>query len=476
MPITLKCRCKNTFDVPDALAGKSSMCSECGAFLDVPKPGQKPEPDEREEEREAEREKRSPKELKRLVRDAFEGDIDPVRRTVGYRLALGIVAVAMLGLPGFYIGLVAAIALGLLWHVIHFDLFRMINPIVALILYVGGILFGVTLLVFLVKPLLARPSRARRGRPVKLDKEPVLALFITEIARAVHAPEPGRVDVNAEVNAGAGFGTGLTGLFGHNLTLTIGLPLVAGLTARQFAGVVAHELGHFAQGAGMRVSYIVRSVNAWFARIVFQRDSWDEAVDNWGEGSTWAGFIALVIWGCVLATRALLWVFMMIGHILSGFLMRRMEYDADRSQARLAGSKTVAKTLRRVAVLNKAFEEAMEIVEGCWANDRYPDDFATLVVGLADSMSKADRAEVLDDLEEARTGPLDTHPSYSDRVASAEAEDARGVFRLDELPATSLFRDLPTLSAGASLDLYKGKFGGGLQPTLRPTSDFLRGR
>jgi Zn-dependent protease with chaperone function len=36
------------------------------------------------------------------------------------------------------------------------------------------------------------------------------------------------------------------------LVLVIGLPLAAGMSMRQVAGVLAHEFGHFAQGAGMR--------------------------------------------------------------------------------------------------------------------------------------------------------------------------------------------------------------------------------
>lgn len=52
--------------------------------------------------------------------------------------------------------------------------------------------------------------------------------------------------------------------------LTIGLPLVAGLSLQQLAGVLAHEFGHFSQGAGMRLTYIVRSINAWFLRVVYE--------------------------------------------------------------------------------------------------------------------------------------------------------------------------------------------------------------
>ena len=46
--------------------------------------------------------------------------------------------------------------------------------------------------------------------------------------------------------------------------LTIGLPLVAGLSLREFAGIIAHEFGHFTQGFGMRLSYVIRQINGWF--------------------------------------------------------------------------------------------------------------------------------------------------------------------------------------------------------------------
>jgi hypothetical protein len=78
-------------------------------------------------------------------------------------------------------------------------------------------------------------------------------------------------------------------------------------------------------------------------------------------------------------------------------------------------------------------------------------------------------------LEEERTGPFDTHPSFSDRLASVEREDAPGVFELD-LPAAELFKGLPKLAEAASLEHYRGMFGRGIRPVLEPVSDYLRGR
>ena len=63
----------------------------------------------------------------------------------------------------------------------------------------------------MTKPILARPPRQFRSRLVRIDREPVLAAFVEDIAGAVHAPKPKRIEVDCMVNASAGFGRGLFG-------------------------------------------------------------------------------------------------------------------------------------------------------------------------------------------------------------------------------------------------------------------------
>ena len=96
--------------------------------------------------------------------------------------------------------------------------------------------------------------------------------------------------MDCAVNASAGFMHGPFSVFRRDLVLTIGLPLVAGLSAREFAGVLAHEFGHFAQGGGLRLTGIVRGVNAWFGRVVYERDEWDVKLERWARDRTrgWA--------------------------------------------------------------------------------------------------------------------------------------------------------------------------------------------
>src|SRR4029453_13129498 len=181
-------------------------------------------------------------------------------------------------------------------------------------------------------------------------------------------------------NASAGFGGLLGVLFGRDLVLTIGLPLVAGLTVQQFAGVIAHELGHFSQGAAMRLSYVVRAINAWFARLVYECDDWDEALAEGVQRGDRLSAILLVDMLCFWVTRWVLWLLMAVGHGLSCLLSRQMEYDADRFMTRLVGTAAFVEASRRLLLLDYGAAFAQTVTVHAWLSGRgLPDDLAELI-------------------------------------------------------------------------------------------------
>jgi hypothetical protein len=69
-----------------------------------------------------------------------------------------------------------------------------------------------------------------------------------------------------------------------------------------------------------------------------------------------------------------------------------------------------------------------------------------------------DRRRVEKGLGKEKTSLFDTHPSYSDRLASVQKENSAGIFHLDQ-PATVLFSDFPKLAQDTSLALYRRLFG-----------------
>jgi hypothetical protein len=247
-------------------------------------------------------------------------------------------------------------------------------------------------------------------------------------------------------------------VFGGELVLTIGLPLAAGLNLKQFAGVLAHEFGHFSQGAGMRLSALIRTINVWFARMVYERDSWDETLAGWSASEANIQVIALLVRGMVWLTRRVLWVLMMTGHAASGFLLRQMEFDADRYEARMVGGKVFTATARRLQVLNLAARGAYADLASSWAERRLPDNLPKLIMANVAQIPRPALEALREAEAQGRTGIFDTHPCDRERIARACTEASAGIFHLDG-PATDLFRDFDAVSCWATYHHYRGLLG-----------------
>jgi Zn-dependent protease with chaperone function len=281
---------------------------------------------------------------------------------------------------------------------------------------------------------------------------------------------PRRIDLDCQINAAAGFRRGAASLFTNDLVLTIGVPLVAGLTVREFAGVIAHEFGHFTQGFGMRLSYIVRRINGWFVRVVYGRDAWDAMLEEWGVEAEDVRIMLVV--NCarmaVGFSRLLLKLLMFLGHGVCCFLLREMEYDADRYEMKIAGSEAFESTVRRLAVLNLASEKAYKEMRSTWTTARrLPDNFPAYLTRCESQLPGAVRERALDTLGLKTTGLFHTHPSDGDRIRRARRAAEPGVFHLD-LPATVLFSNFEVVSKQITQLHYTEELGLDVDPaTLR---------
>lgn len=409
--------------------------------------------------------------MAQAVESAISGPIEPVQVSQIYTVGLFAVALAMVILPLLYLALIALVACGTYYYAVHgAAIFHGGGYIRGkLALYILPLALGCIVTFFLVKPLLAR--RAKAPKPFSLDpaKEPVFFAFVQEIATAVGAPVPRRIDMDCEVNASASFRRGLLSFLGNDLVLTVGLPLVSGLDARQLAGVLAHELGHFAQGAGMRLTYIIRSVNFWFVRVVYERDRWDESLLAWSRdgdvrSQIFGGLARLMVW----LSRKVLWALMHIGHILSCFMLRQMEYDADRYGARLAGSDQFDATNRKIILLSLASNGARHDLGLSWQEQRLCDDLPMLIHRNISQIPAEVTVRVDKDIRTKTTGLFDTHPCDADRLKSVLAEESPGVFHLN-CAATRLFADYQRLCTEATFAYYTSMGLSVTQQNLVPT-------
>lgn len=524
MAIAVRCAgCSAAFEVADEMAGKRGLCPQCRQVLTVPKarsasapprvpappvsrpappvavppsavplapaganpavarnPAARPVPAARPAARAVPTAAGEPiAQRAAAVLGAFQGTIDPIRVSLTYRAGIALVSLVMVMLPLIYLAIIGLTMYAVYWHATH-NIGMLVfvsgqGALVMLVAYLAPIVVGGLVVLFMVKPLFARAADDRSPVTLSREQEPLVFAFVDRICAAVGAPVPNEIAIDSQVNASASFRRGLLSFFDDDLRLTIGMPLVAGMTLRQFGGVLAHEFGHFGQGAALRLTYVVRAINLWFLRVVYQRDVWDEwLVRTARQSDLRIGFVLHIAKFLIWVSRRVLWLLMVVGHAVSGFMMRQMEFDADRYEARLAGSDTFESTVHRLAELSLAQHIAQQQLEHFFREGRLADDLPRLTVHNVNDFDAEIRSKLREQVEKSETGWFDTHPADSDRVHSARAEQAPGIFRLDR-PAADLFVQFLGWCRFTTIETYRGVFGAEFQESmLCPVERMLR--
>ncbi|MBL9124842.1 MAG: M48 family metalloprotease [Planctomycetaceae bacterium] len=448
MPDTVICRaCGHEFE-PASLSTDSGACPEC---------------------------KFDPKQFANQLWASFEGPFTPPAPTLFYRVGILLVAAMMLLLPLVYVGLITGVMYLEYKHATQWGLALLSGNSgsggrrqgsVFLLFYLGPLLAGGILIVFMLKPLLAARPKSQEAQVLDPAEEPLLFEFVARLCDKIGSVRPVQIRIDAMVNASASFRQGWLGLLGNQLVLTIGAPLAAGLNLRQFTGVLAHEFGHFAQGTGMRLTYVIRSVNAWFARVVYERDAWDERLVQWGQHMPLRE-LQVILWVSrffVWLTRRILWVLMYLGHAISCFMLRQMEFNADLYEARMVGSDTFQATAERLQLLNLGWHASIYDLQRLWADEQLPDDVCQLLL-LNVTQFTPDVADTLRaELASQKTGWFDTHPCDADRIKSACRDQAPGLFQVEGWTAR-LFQDFSSLARQISVAFYRESLGEKFQPS-----------
>ena len=401
-----------------------------------------------------------------------EGELQRPKVSPLYRLSVVLVAAAMVLLPFLYGLLVIGVGSGVVYYarhglvVLEWPLPGIFGILLRLCFYTGPLLAGSVLVLFLIKPLFA-PARAEEApMPLNHADAPQLFVLLGWICRSLDAPIPSRIDMTCGVNAAVSFRGGWRSLFGNDVALTIGLPLVAGLDLSQFAAVLAHEYGHFSQGVAMRASYVIWLIPDWFHRLVNESYAWDDALEEAADGATGLleGMLFFGIRLGLTAGRGVLWLFLLAGGLLSSFMSRQMEFNADSYAMRMSGSQTFITTTRRVRQLGLGAVIARQQLQAKWKSERKLfDQIPAFIVSRADEIPAETQDQFYANVFGRKTGWWDAHPADAERLQRAAAAREPGIFHPRD-PASSLFVDFPGLSRRITIAHYQRICGPGFSP------------
>jgi Zn-dependent protease with chaperone function len=399
--------------------------------------------------------------------------IEPVQRCWAFRLRLTVALITLLAVLAVYVGLVVVTSYGVWCHFASDEFAAAVQRLFGgRELYLAFCVAGPILCVFLVKPIFTLRRGAQSGVALDRAAEPRLFAYVDRLCAAQRAPAPRRIRVDTDINASAALRHGLLSLwFRRDVELTIGLPLVRAMTLRELTGVLAHEFGHFAQGGAMRLSYLTRVAIDFMLRIAYVRDGFDALLIELSQFrvvldpritlAVWMlALFMLAIQGFLWLARALMTGLARVALAATGALLREMEYDADRHEARVAGSESFARVGHKLVVLGAARQAAGSLQERWWQGRRLADDVPALVVAAAARLEArpADVQQILEQALAQKTGWFDTHPALRDRLASAAHAAEPGAITL-EAPASVLFSDLEALSRCATGAEYRQMLG-----------------
>jgi Zn-dependent protease with chaperone function len=392
------------------------------------------------------------------VQAAFGERMEPFRITLAYRIRLLTVIFGLIALQLLYLALVACVLYLTYEYVVLILAARPAFNAITIVIYLGPPLAGVIATLFLLKPILARPKRPPEPLRLTPENEPALFEFVDRLCRTLGSPKPSRINVDLQANASAAV-HGWRGFFFGDLTLTIGLPLAKDFTLRQFAGVLGHEFGHFAQRAGLRSFFLIQSIQRWFARVVHERDGWDEWLETHTQKGDWRlRAVAFIASMAVTVSRKYLALLMKAGGWISCAFSRQMEFDADRYEAAIVGMEVFEQTLRRLPLLSVGSQLAWQDARRDFALGRLPEDIASLNSIRASLLPETTAAKVVEEVGGKTTGRFDSHPCMMDRIQHVRRFKTNGIFAL-EGGAARLFSDLPRLCCDATRHHYRTVLG-----------------
>lgn len=413
------------------------------------------------------------------VLNAFEGPIE--RPTVGlqYRLSVVLVGCVMLLLPLLYVALTAFVMYATYWFATtYWDTIWLIPRIrviiVAVCLYLTVLFGGVIASVFMLKPIFSRRRTLGTGDGFDREDQPTLFAFADRVAEIVGSPKAEVIRSSFEPNASASYSGGLFGILGGRFELTIGLPLIDGMSLPAVAGIMAHEFGHFSQAGGRFFGRCIRQVNGWLLRTAYERDEWDDWLSGLTDNeSVFLQAVGFFGWVGVSCSRIVLGIFARIGFAASSTLAKQMEFHADSFESALVGSKQFQETRKRLMELSVAANVAGEHLLTGRDASHLPNDYFRFVTLLADDLPKGARKKAIKMYKATNESIFDTHPSTARRVERAKERDEPGVFHLDR-SARGLQKDLPTTRKDLTELVYLMRFGDTGESTQRSPKESLR--
>ncbi|MGH6655886.1 MAG: M48 family metalloprotease [Actinocrinis sp.] len=326
-------------------------------------------------------------------------------------------AVALLA--GFYV-----LAIGLPAALVAVDIVTItyLTAPVALVVFLP-----MTFAAFLVvlPALFASTGRSRdaaKGVLVTEQDQPALWARVRRLAEVLDTPAPSEIRFDHHANASVRQDSHLLGLMPGARRLTMGAPLLLGLSAAELDAVLAHEFGHYIN-RDTRLSPVVlrgrvsvlAALSAAAGRPVQQPGAVDGRRELPGRRLIYLLFDAYAV-RFLTATTA---------------ISRAQEFEADRISAQAAGPRTAIAMLGRTAEVGAAYRYYIDSFVALGADVGLMPEPSQVIASFGDLLATPGLRKASDGRVRPRSDKearFDSHPALRERIEALKAmpDDGRG--------------------------------------------------
>ena len=251
---------------------------------------------------------------------------------------------------------VLAIAFGWLGVLLLFSL----RNFLGLVLGLGLIAAGISVIVFLVKFVFAVTKDENSQRmEISEEQQPRLFALIRELTAATGTSFPKKIFLSPDVNAAVFYNSSFWSMFlPIRKNLEIGLGLVNSVNISEFKAVMAHEFGHFSQRS-MKLGSFTYNVNRVIHNMLYDNKGYTNFLNSWGRIH---GVMALLAKLTARIAQGIQWIlrgmYTFINKNYMG-LSREMEFHADAFAAGVAGGNNLVTALSRIEIAGSCYNTAL---------------------------------------------------------------------------------------------------------------------
>ena len=256
--------------------------------------------------------------------------------------------------------MLAAAALAVVCFYLGTALIIAMPKFITLIIGLGLICLGVSVIYFLIKFIFASSKDENSARvEVKEEEQPRLFAFIRQLSEETHTPFPKKIFISPSVNASVFYNSSFWSMFlPVKKNLEIGLGLVNSINASEFKAVVAHEFGHFSQRS-MKLGSFTYNVNRVIYNMLYDNSGYTNFLNAWSRVHSYLRFFAMLT---AKIANGIQWVLRgMYGFINKNYmgLSREMEFHADAVAAGVSGGNNLISSLSRIQIAEDCYQNAL---------------------------------------------------------------------------------------------------------------------